>query len=187
MNGPTNGRPVISIFGSYAPLPGEPLYEQAYAIGHSLAGAGYIICNGGYDGIMEASHKGAKDAGGATIGVTCSVFSDYRGQPLRANRFCDHEINHCDVLKRIEAMMHLSAGYVILEGGTGTLSELAIVWEYVAKGLIDPRPIFVVGEFWRPTVERLTAARPKSGRHLHLVNSAEDILRIAAQSIPVRV
>ena len=45
-------------------------------------------------------------------------------------------------MQRIDKMMQMSAGYVFLEGGTGTLSELGLVWEYVAKGLIDPRPIF---------------------------------------------
>ena len=48
-------RPIICIFGSYSPKPGEPLYEQAYQIGHELAKAGFVVANGGYDGIMEAS------------------------------------------------------------------------------------------------------------------------------------
>ncbi|MGQ9651756.1 MAG: SLOG cluster 4 domain-containing protein [Phycisphaerae bacterium] len=106
----TDGRPIICIFGSYAPKPGEPLYEQAYAIGYSLAKAGFVVANGGYEGIMEASAKGAKDAGGSTIGVTCSIFTDYRGQPLKANRYIDREISHKTVLDRIEPMVEMSAG-----------------------------------------------------------------------------
>lgn len=175
--------PVISIFGSYAPRPGEPLYEQAYAIGRALARAGFVVCNGGYDGTMKASAKGARDAGGSTIGVTCAVFSDYRGRPLRPNRYIDREIPHTDVMARIREMLEMSAGYVVLEGGTGTLSEFALVWEYVCKKLISPRPIFVVGEFWRPLVDRLVAVRPKSGRHVICVDSAEEIAAQAARLI----
>lgn len=171
-------RPIVCIFGSYAPQSGESLYQTAYDIGGALARAGYVVANGGYDGTMEASHRGAKDAGGATIGVTCSIFGDYRGAPLRANAFCDREI-HCDqVVERIDRMMRLSRAYIFLEGGTGTLSELGFVWEFVAKGLIEPRPIFIVGDFWRPMAERLIAARPKSGRHVHLVDTADQIITV---------
>ena len=175
--------PVVTLFGSYAPRSDSPLYELAYAIGWALAEAGFVVCNGGYDGTMEASAKGAKDAGGTTIGVTCPVFTGARGKPLTANRFIDREIAHDDVLARIEAMMRMSAAYVVLEGGTGTLSEFAIVWEYVAKKLIDPRPIVVVGDFWEPLVERVVAARAKSGKHVHRAASADDVLAVLERTI----
>jgi uncharacterized protein (TIGR00730 family) len=180
----TDGQPIICLFGSYSPKPGEPLYEQAYAIGRALAKAGFVVANGGYDGIMEASAKGAKDAGGSTIGVTCSIFSDSQGQPLKANRYIDREILHQTVFSRIGQMIEMSAGYVILEGGTGTLSEFGIVWEYVAKGMIRPRPIFVVGDFWKPMVERVISARPSHGKHVHIVQTPEEIVAIAQAAIP---
>ncbi len=181
----TDGQPVVCLFGSYSPKAGEPVWELAYEIGRGLAAAGYVVANGGYDGIMAASAKGAKDAAGPTIGVTCSIFSPYRGQGLSANPYIDREI-HCDnVLERIMTMIRMSAGYVVLPGGTGTLSEFGLVWEYVSKGLIEPRPIFVVGDFWRPMVERMMADRPKSGRHIHLVDTADQIVEIARRLVPV--
>jgi uncharacterized protein (TIGR00730 family) len=178
-------QPVICIFGSYSPKAPDPLYQLAYDIGHALAKAGYCIANGGYDGTMEASHRGAKDAGGCTVGITCSIFGGYREVALKANAWCDQEIHYDNVMQRIDAMMRMSAGYVFLEGGTGTLSELGLVWEYVAKGLIEPRPIFIVGDFWRPMVERLIAARPKSGELVHLVHSAEQVVAHLAVAVPV--
>ena len=72
----SDDRPGICIFGSYEPRAGEALYELAYDIGRGLAEAGYNVCNGGYNGTMEASAKGARDGGGSTIGVTCSIFFD---------------------------------------------------------------------------------------------------------------
>lgn len=180
-------RPIISVFGSYSPKPGEPLYELAYAVGRELARAGYVVCNGGYDGTMEASAKGAREAGGATVGVTCSIFSDYRGLPLKANAWIDREICSDSLFARVSRMMEMSAGFVVLEGGTGTLAEFGIVWEYVCKKLMDPRPIFVVGDFWVPVVERIRSVRPKSCRHVYCVSSAEEIAAIAGQTIqPVR-
>lgn len=175
---------IISIFGNYAPKAGERAYEEAYAIGHALGAAGYVVCNGGYDGIMEASAKGARDAGGETVGVTCSVFNDYRGIPLKANRWIDREICQDNIFTRIQCMMEMSAGFVTLEGGTGTLTELAIVWEYVAKGLMPPRPIVIYGDFWAPLVDRLVFARPKSGKHIHRADTPEQVAAIFQEHVP---
>jgi hypothetical protein len=185
MKAEANGVPVVCLFGSYAPKPGEALYQTAYDIGHALATAGYCVANGGYDGTMEASHRGAKDAGGCTVGITCSIFGGYRETPLKANAYCDREIHFDNVMQRIDRMMQMSAAYIFLEGGTGTLSELGLTWEYVAKGLIKPRPIFIVGDFWRPMAQRLITARPKSGKHVHLVETASEIVAVLRKKAPV--
>lgn len=178
--------PTVCIFGSYSPEPGSLLWEQAYAIGYAVARAGYTVANGGYAGTMLASAKGAKDAGGTTIGVTCAVFGNYRGKILEANRCIDREIRHDDLLRRIEAMMHMSAAYVVLEGGTGTLSEFAIVWEYVCKGLVALRPIFVVGDFWLPVIDTVRKVRPRHCDCIRPVTSADEIVARLAREVPVR-
>ena len=179
-----HGQRIICIFGSYQPAPGEPLYQTAYEIGHTLAREGYCVANGGYEGTMEASHRGAKEAGGCTVGITCSIFSKYREIPLKANPFCDQEIHYDNVMQRIDRMMQMSFAYIFLQGGTGTLSELGLTWEYVAKGLIEPRPIFIVGDFWRPLAERLIAARPRSGQWVHLVETADQIIDVLRRKVP---
>ncbi|MBP7935222.1 MAG: LOG family protein [Phycisphaerae bacterium] len=184
MSGIPNGHPVICVFGSYSPKPGSLLYQLAYDIGHALATAGYTVANGGYDGTMEASAKGAKDAGGKTIGVTCSAFDTARGRTLAANPWIDREIHHTDVMLRIKDMMIMSDGYVILEGGTGTMTELSLVWEFVCKQLIPPRPIFVVGDFWRPMIKRIIAQRPGHGQHVYLVDTPQQIVDIATRTVP---
>lgn len=171
-----SGARVVTIFGSYSPKPGDSLYELAFRVGHGLAKAGCVVCNGGYDGTMEASCRGAKEAGGRTIGVTCSVFNNYRGKALRANRYVDEEIRHTSIFSRIQEMMRLGDAFVVFEGGTGTLSELAIVWEFVCKGLIDPRPIIVVGDFWSPLVERIGRVRPKHAACIVVAHDANDVV-----------
>ena len=178
------GREVICVFGSYSAKPGDTLYQQAYDIGFTLSKAGYTVANGGYAGTMEASAKGGHEAGGVTIGVTCSALNAGRARRLKPNPYIDHEIHHDDLLSRIREMMDMAAGYVVLEGGTGTLTEFGLVWEYVAKGFIKPRPIFLPGDFWRPMVERILIARPKHGKHLHFVDRPEQIVEIAAKHAP---
>ena len=176
-------RPVICVFGSYSPKPGEPLWESAWALGQALAAAGYTVANGGYDGTMLASAQGAKAAGGATIGVTCEVFNNYRGERMQANAYIDREIGAEDLLCRIRTMMDLADGYVAMDGGTGTLLELACVWEFVCKGLTRPRPIIAYGEFWRPLVERIACVRPKHAACIHLADSPAGVVEILAQEL----
>lgn len=171
------------MFGSYSAREEGQSYRLAFEIGAALARAGYVLANGGYDGTMEASARGAKSEGGTTIGVTCSAFNNSRGRIMKANPFIDHEIHHEHLLKRIKATISMSSGYVVLKGGTGTLTEFALVWEYVCKHLIAPRPIYVVGDFWRPMVERMIKDRPQSGQHVHLVKTADEIVKLAALHI----
>ncbi|MHC4441473.1 MAG: LOG family protein [Planctomycetota bacterium] len=180
-----DGGPVICIFGSYSASGADGLYKQAYEIGYGLAKAGYVVCNGGYGGTMEASAKGAKDAGGSTIGVTCTIFRDKGGGPLQVNSYIDREVPYGDLFSRIDAMMRMSAGYVVLAGGTGTLSEFSIVWEFVCKKMIEPRPIFLVGDYFKPVVDRILAERPRYGQHLYCVECAEEILLQVAGLIPI--
>ncbi len=179
MNGP-----IVTLFGSSSPRPGEAAYVQALEIGRALGSAGYAVCNGGYDGTMEAAHRGAKEAGGRTIGVTCAVFSDYRGFALQRNPYVDEEIRIDNVFGRIERMMQLGEAYVVLPGGTGTLCELGIVWEFVAKGLIRPRPICVVGDFWLGLVEAVGSLHERHRRFVHRADTADAVIRCLDEHLP---
>jgi uncharacterized protein (TIGR00730 family) len=141
---------VITIFGSSRPVESDPEYRLAYEVGKQLAISGFIVCNGGYGGIMEASARGAKEAGGRTIGVTFqNTFK------RTANKWIDEEIFQPTLIDRMMKLVELGDAYVILKGGTGTLLELAAVWEFINKGLIKEKPIVIVGIFWNGVVETL--------------------------------
>lgn len=151
--------PVITVFGSARPAPGEPEYVLAYEVGAALADAGYIVCNGGYAGTMEASARGAKDAGGQTIGIIADEF------PLRkANLWVDTVITVDTMINRMLALVRQGDAYVVLKGGTGTLLELATVWEFVNKGLLEPKPVIVVGPFWEDVVRTVREELSAEGR-----------------------
>jgi len=114
-----------------------------------LARGGFIVCNGGYGGIMEASARGAKEAGGRTIGITLEAFAG------RSNRWIDDEIRVRSLAERLARLVGMGDGYVILKGGTGTLLELAYVWELTNKKLMPEKPIVLLGDFWKGVVDTL--------------------------------
>jgi len=122
---------------------------MAEEIGRLVAGRGWVLANGGYGGSMEASARGAKSAGGRVIGVTCDLFS------REPNRYVDEVIRTPDLYARIRTLLERSDAYLALPGATGTLAEVAMAWEMLAKRFLEPRPLVLVGEFWRPLFRML--------------------------------
>lgn len=148
---------VISVFGSGRVRPGEPPYVLAEQMGRALARAGFVVANGGYEGSMRASAQGAAQAGGSVIGVTCSAF---RGV---ANEYVTREIVTASLEERLGTLVRLGRAYVVLPGGTGTLLEVATVWELKNKGFpVAGKPIILLGDFWRPLVDLVAADDPRS-------------------------
>src|SRR5207245_10472245 len=70
-----NPQKVITVFGSSPPRAGDADYEQARELGHALAGRGFVICTGGYGGVMEAASPGAKETGGRVQADTAADLS----------------------------------------------------------------------------------------------------------------
>ncbi len=112
----------ITIFGSSRLKFGEEEFQTAYELGKQLAQSGFTICNGGYGGTMEASARGASEAGGKTIGVVCERFG------TTANPFLEETIVTSTHSERLHKLIELGDAYVVLKGSTGTLLELALVW-----------------------------------------------------------
>ncbi|RPH37485.1 LOG family protein [bacterium] len=141
---------IVTVFGSSRPRPEEREYVLAHRLGGELARAGYIVCNGGYAGIMEASACGAKESGGETIGIICTSFAGKRPNP-----WIDMVIQEKSLIARMMKLIDVAHAYVILKGGTGTLLELAAVWELMNKGIMAEKPILVLGDFWKGVVGTL--------------------------------
>ncbi len=90
MTAATHGGRIVSIFGSSRPRPGESEYDEAFELGKEIARAGYTVCNGGYEGIMEASSRGAEESGGSAIGVICRVLPQSLDPSLRHGKTARH-------------------------------------------------------------------------------------------------
>ena len=164
-------RSVITVFGSSRPAPGSDAYETARMLGVALADAGFAVATGGYGGTMEAVSRGAREANGHVIGVTAEVFAS------RANQWVEEEIRVKNWQERLFKLIELGAGYVALPGGTGTLVELAVVWEWINKGFLTEKPIVILGDFWSPVVQAIPASELAANSIKHAA-SAEEVVSL---------
>lgn len=156
----------IAVFGSSRPKSGSDAYEQAYDLGKRIAQRGWTLCNGGYGGTMEASAKGAAEAAGQVVGVTCNIWSRAGISP-----FLTREVRMDDLYSRVRTLVELSSAYIVLPGGTGTLLELALVWELVNKKFLTGRPIVLIGDCWQGVIEAVSNDDP---RCIHCIHQAAD-------------
>ena len=141
---------IVTVFGSSRPREGEPDYEEARVLGRALTKHGFAVCSGGYGGVMEAVSRGAKEAGGKTYGVTAEFFT-----AAKLNSWIDTEVRMKTWDERLFELIRLADGFVACKGGTGTLVELAVVWEMLNKSVITGKPFAVLGNFWQPVLDRV--------------------------------
>ena len=132
----------IAVFGGSGVPEGTPAYEDARRLGRLLAEAGYTVMNGGYYGTMAAVSRGAHEAGGRVIGVTVRIFD------LRPNPWLDEERLMDAYLPRLIHLATMPDGYVAVQGGIGTLTEMSVVWSLLQTGSIPRRPFVLMGEHW---------------------------------------
>jgi uncharacterized protein (TIGR00725 family) len=144
-----NPEQIVTVFGSSRPKEGDPDYADAFALGRALAQGGFAVCSGGYAGVMEAVSRGAKEAGGKTYGVTADFFK------AKTNPWIDVEVRMTTWQERLFELIRLADGFVACKGGTGTLVELAVVWEMLNKSVLNGKPFAVFGDFWSPILDRI--------------------------------
>ena len=165
------GERIIALFGTGRASSGDSAWRLAYETGKLLAQAGFVIANGGYGGTMLAAAKGATEAGGQTIGVTCSAFGR-----AGANEYITREIVTHSLDERLDTLIRLGQAYVIMQGGTGTLLELAKVWELKNKGfLAEQKPIILVSGFWQPLIDSIVTDDAESGRYIQHAEGPEQV------------
>ncbi len=137
----------VAVFGGSRVARDSPQYAEAYRVGVLLAQAGFTVINGGYSGTMEASAKGAREAGGRVVGVTSTLFSENV-----LNEFVDEEIPTDDLYNRIRELIMRGDGYIVLRGGIGTLAELGIVWNLATLEPGFDKPIILLGDYWKNVI-----------------------------------
>jgi len=145
---------IITIFGSSLPGENSPAYADARRLGKLCAEAGFAICNGGYGGLMAASARGAREAGGHAIGVTCEIWA------TKVNPWISEEVRTQTFPQRTMTLIERGDAYVVLPGGTGTLAELALAWEMMNKSVLcnsvgGRKPLLVLTPYWLPVIECL--------------------------------
>lgn len=170
---------VIALFGGGRADEHEEVFQTAELTGALLAQHGFIIANGGYEGIMRASAKGAAAAGGKVIGVTCRAFKQ-----RRPNKYITDEIQTDTPADRLATLIHLGRAYIVFAGGTGTLLELADVWEHKNKEFREAdKPIILMGTFWKPLVQMMAEADPKSALCICTADTPQQALTILQEML----
>jgi uncharacterized protein (TIGR00730 family) len=166
---------IVTVFGSAQAKPGSQAYEEARHAGSLLAQSGFDVCSGGYGGVMEAVSLGAKESGGATIGVTTDVFGS-----REPNRWVDQELRAPTFVERMRRLVEVGSGFLALKGGIGTLAEISLVWSLLQTRSIPSRPFVLLRDPWASLLdlcrERLII-RPYDFGHLLLCGNPEEAVR----------
>ena len=143
--------PCVSIFGSARTLPSHPFYRLAEEIAFKLTKEGYGIITGGGPGIMEAANKGAKTAGGKSVGLNIELPFEQSSNPYIDP---DKLITFDYFFVRKLMFIKYAQGFVVLPGGFGTMDELFEAVTLIQTKKIAKFPIVLVGkEYWSGLID----------------------------------
>ncbi|MBM3930473.1 MAG: TIGR00730 family Rossman fold protein [Sphingomonadales bacterium] len=138
--------PCVSIFGSARTLPTNPYYGIAEEIAERLVRQGYGVITGGGPGIMEAGNKGARNAGGKSVGLSIDLPFEQSHNPFID---ADKLLNFDYFFVRKLMFIKYAQGFIVLPGGFGTLDELFEALTLIQTHKIGKFPIILVGtSYW---------------------------------------
>jgi uncharacterized protein (TIGR00730 family) len=136
--------PCVTVFGSARFGEGHPSYELARAVGRGLARAGFTVMTGGGTGLMEAANRGAREAGGRSVG--CSVRLPKEQAP---NAYLDRSVTCEYFFVRKVLLFKYSYAFVALPGGLGTVDELSEALTLIQTAKILRFPVVLMGaDYW---------------------------------------
>ncbi len=142
----------ITVFGGSQPQPGSPAYAEAYELGKLLAQSGHTVLTGGYIGTMEAVSRGANEAGGHVIGVTCDDIEAWRA--VEPNAWVKEERRFATLQERLNELVRACDAAIALPGGPGTLTEIALAWNLMIVRSMPIKPLILTGAGWRSVLNR---------------------------------
>jgi uncharacterized protein (TIGR00730 family) len=171
--------PCVTVFGSARFEKGHPYYELARDMGRALARAGYAVMTGGGPGLMEATNRGAHEAGGLSLG--CNIQLPKEQKP---NKYLDKFIEFEHFFVRKVMLVKYSSAFVVMPGGYGTLDEAFEVATLIQTGKLERFPIIGLGgKFWydlrkfaRETLIVEGVIDPEDIKFVHPVESVEEAM-----------
>ncbi len=137
-------RPAVSVFGSARIHEDDPAYASARAIGGEFARRGWAVITGGGPGVMEAANRGAREAGGLSVGLGIELPHEQGINP-----YVDLSYTFEHFYARKVCFVKPSEGFVVLPGGFGTLDETFEALTLIQTGKAAPFPVVLFGSsFW---------------------------------------
>ena len=143
--------PCVTVFGSARIPEGHPYYQLGIEVGKGLARLGFAVMTGGGPGTMEAANRGAREAGGRSVGV--NIVLPFEQAP---NRYCDRIVTCRYFFVRKVLLFKYSYAFVALPGGLGTLDELTEALTLIQTKKILHYPVVLMGAtYWRGFINLL--------------------------------
>ena len=151
--------PCVTVFGSARFREDHPYYGLAREIGRRLARAGATVMTGGGPGIMEAANRGAREAGGYSIGSNIELPHEQAPNP-----YLDRWVTFRYFFVRKVLLVKYSYAFVVMPGGFGTMDELFEAATLVQTRKIESFPIILVGtRFWQPLLDFVQQTLVRAG------------------------
>lgn len=150
----------VTVFGSARVKETDPMYQAARDVGAALARAGFAVITGGGPGIMEAANRGARDAGGLSVGCNIEL-----PREQRVNPYVDLGVNFRYFFCRKTMFMKYSEGFVLFPGGFGTLDELFEALTLIQTRKVKRFPVVLFGKaYWAPLLAWLETTVAQEGK-----------------------
>lgn len=143
--------PCVTVFGSARFKDDHPFYQQARHVGQALVKLGFTVMTGGGPGIMEAANRGAREAGGRSVG--CNIELPFEQSE---NAYMDRFATFRHFFTRKVVLIKYSYAFIVMPGGLGTLDELFEALTLIQTGKIHNFPVILMGrDYWSNLTELL--------------------------------
>ena len=143
--------PCVTVFGSARFKEDHPFYALARQVGAGLTDIGFTVMTGGGPGIREAANRGAREAGGRSIGCNITL-----PQEQQANPYLDQVLTFRYFFIRKVMLVKYSYAFIVMPGGVGTMDELFEALTLIQTKKILSFPVVLMGEeYWHPLVDLL--------------------------------
>lgn len=166
--------PCVTVFGSARIPRDDPNYDLARKMGAAIARLGFTVMTGGGPGIMEAANRGAKEAGGRSVGCTIELPSE---QP--SNAYLDRCVRLHYFFVRKALLVKYSYAFVVMPGGAGTLDELFEALTLIQTAKIKNFPIVIMGtDYWKELIDfmnKMAQHRMIADADLNLIYATDSV------------
>lgn len=143
--------PSVTVFGSARFPEDNEFYIMAREVGKRLSETGFTVMTGGGPGLMEAANRGAKDAGGLSVGA--NIVLPFEQKP---NPYLDKYVDFDYFFVRKVLLMKYSYAFVVMPGGAGTMDELFEALTLIQTRKVSNFPVVIMGrEYWKNLIELL--------------------------------
>jgi len=151
--------PCVSVFGSARFPETHRYYAMARELGGSLAREGFTVLTGGGPGVMEAANRGAKEAGGRSIGCNIELPEEQKPNP-----YLDLWITFHHFFVRKVMLVKYSYAFIAMPGGFGTLDEMMEAATLIQTGKVANFPMVLMGsDYWKPLLDFLRGTLIREG------------------------